>query len=36
MKNLPDNAGDAEVGSIPGSEGSLGEGNDNLFQDSCL
>ena len=31
------NAGDArEVGSIPGSRGSFGEGNGNPFQYSCL
>ena len=33
-KNLPANAGD--VASIPGSGRSLGEGNGNLFQYSCL
>ena len=32
--NPPANAGDR--GSIPGSERSLGEGNDNPLQDSCL
>ena len=37
MKNLPANAGDIrEVGSIPGSERSPGEGNGNPLQDSCL
>ena len=34
VKNLPANAGD--VGSIPESERSPGEGNDNLLQYSCL
>ena len=34
VKNLPANAGD--VGSIPGSESSPGEGNGNLLQNSCL
>ena len=34
VKNLPANAGD--VGSIPGSGRSPGEGNGNPFQDSCL
>ena len=34
VKNLPANAGD--LGSIPGSERSLGEGNGNLLQYSCL
>ena len=34
VKNLPANTGD--VGSIPGSGRSLGEGNGNLFQYSCL
>ena len=34
VKNLPANARD--VGSIPGSERSLGEGNGNLLQYSCL
>ena len=33
-KNPPANAGD--VGSIPGSERSPGEGNGNPFQYSCL
>ena len=33
-KNPPANAGDAD--SIPGSGRSPGEGNDNLFQYSCL
>ena len=34
VKNLPANAGD--VGSIPGSGQSLGKGNGNLLQYSCL
>ena len=34
VKSLPANAGD--VGSIPGSGGSPGEGNDNPLQQSCL
>ena len=34
VKNLPANEGD--VGSIPGSERSPGEGNGNPLQDSCL
>ena len=34
LKNLPANTGD--VGSIPGLGRSPGEGNDNLFQYSCL
>ena len=34
QKNPPANAGD--VGSIPGSGRSPGEGNDNLLQYSCL
>ena len=34
VKNLPDNVRDA--GSIPGSERSLGEGNGNPLQPSCL
>ena len=34
VKNLPANAGDAS--SIPGSQRSLGEGNGNPLQDSCL
>ena len=34
VKNLPANTGD--VGSIPGSGRSPGEGNGNLFQYSCL
>ena len=34
VKNLPANAGD--VGSIPGSGRSPGEGNDNPLQYSCL
>ena len=37
LKNLPGNAGDAiDIGSIPGSGRSPGEGNDNPFQYSCL
>ena len=37
VKNPPDNAGDIrDVGSIPGSGRSLGEGNGNPFQYSCL
>ena len=37
VKNPPAYAGDAEdVGSIPGSGRSLGEGNGNPLQDSCL
>ena len=37
VKNLPDNARDIrDVGSIPGSGSSPGEGNGNLFQYSCL
>ena len=37
VKNLPTNAGGArEVGSLPGSGRSTGEGNGNLFQYSCL
>ena len=37
VKNPPTNAGDAEeVGSIPGSGRSPGEGNGNLFQYFCL
>ena len=37
VKNLPTNAGGArEVGSLPGSGRSPGEGNGNLFQCSCL
>ena len=37
VKNLPANAGDAEdVGSIPGSGRSSGEGNGNPLQYSCL
>ena len=36
-KNLPASAGDAgEASSIPGSGRSLGEGNDNPLQYSCL
>ena len=36
-KNLPASAGDAgEASSIPGSGRSLGEGNDNSLQYSCL
>ena len=34
VKNLPANAGD--MGSIPGSGRSPGEGNGNTFQYSCL
>ena len=34
VKNLPANAGD--LGSIPGSGSSPGEGNGNSLQDSCL
>ena len=34
VENLPINAGD--MGSIPGSGGSPGEGNSNPFQYSCL
>ena len=37
LKNLPVNAGDTgDVGSIPGSGRSPGEGNDNPRQDACL
>ena len=37
VKNPPANAGDAgDVGSIPGSGQSPGEGNVNPFQHSCL
>ena len=37
VKNPPAYAGDAEdVGSIPGSGRSLGEGNGSLLQYSCL
>ena len=37
IKNLPANAEDREdVGSIPGSGRSPGEGNDNPLQYSCL
>ena len=37
VKNLPANAGDAgDLGSIPGSERSPGEGNGNPLQYSCL
>ena len=37
VKNLPANAGDAgEVGLIPGSGRSSGEGNGNPLQYSCL
>ena len=37
VKNLPANAGDAkDVGLIPGSERSPGEGNGNPLQSSCL
>ena len=34
VKNLPENAG--EMGLIPGSGRSPGEGNDNPLQDCCL
>ena len=37
VKNPPANAGDtADLGIIPESGRSLGEGNGNLFQYSCL
>ena len=37
VKNPPATAGDArDLGSIPGSGRSLGEGNDNPLQYSCL
>ena len=37
VKTLPANAGDArDMGSIPGSERSPGEGSDNPLQYSCL
>ena len=37
IKNLPDNAGDVrDVNLIPGSGRSLGVGNGNLLQYSCL
>ena len=37
VKNLPANAGDIkDVGSIPGSGRSSGEGNDYTLQYSCL
>ena len=37
VKNLPANAGDArDAGLIPGSGRSLGKGNGNPLQDSCL
>ena len=37
VKNPPANAGDAgDMGSIPGSGRSPGEGNDNPLQYSCL
>ena len=37
VKNLPANAGDArDTGSSPGSRRSLGEGNGNPLQYSCL
>ena len=37
VKNLPANAGDArDLGSIPGSGRSLGGGQSNPFQYSCL
>ena len=35
-KNPPANAGDADVGLIPGSGRSPGIGNDNWLQYSCL
>ena len=36
-KNLPANAGDVrDTGSVPGSGRSLGEGNGNPLQYSCL
>ena len=37
IKNIPANAGDSrDVGLIPGSGRSLGEGNGNPLQHSCL
>ena len=36
VKNLSDNAGGTDVGSIPGSGRSLGEGNGSPLQYSCL
>ena len=37
VKNLPANAGDTrDVGSVPGSGKSPGEGTSSPFQDSCL
>ena len=37
IKNLPENTGDAgDTGLIPGSERSLGGGNGNAYQYSCL
>ena len=37
VKNLPANVGDArDIGVNPGSERSLGGGNGNKFQNSCL
>ena len=37
VKNLPANAGGvSDVGSVPGLERSLGEGNSNPLQYSCL
>ena len=37
VKNPPANSGDTrDVGSIPGSERSPGEGNDNPLHHSCL
>ena len=37
MKNTPANAGDSrDVGLIPGSGSSLGEGNGNPLQHPCL
>ena len=36
VKNLPADAGDKDVGSIPGLRRSPGEGNGNPLQYSCL
>ena len=36
VKNLSANAGDRDMGSIPGSEISPGVGNGNPLQSSCL
>ena len=36
VKNLPANAGDADLGSIPGSGSSPGERSSNPLQYSCL